>query len=155
MSYTTVLSLTIGQGSAPYVWNEMCKKYFGTADFMYYDCIDKLWPIYKNKEIPEHHRAVLMMTYDMAFVSKNNFIRAAKDIRLFIKDFPINISHTNHWNSIAKIYEDENLDCEAIGLWCTSVSENPFEGDWNEELEKYDCIDWEESTDIYKTLDSI
>ena len=165
MSETTVLKLKIGgspedledlrnsHGSAPVIWNEMCKKHLGSDDHGYYGVIEKLWPLYKDKAIPKHQRTVLAMTYDRAYVSKENYKQAAKDIRSFLVDFPLNPDYVNHWPRIAEIFESEP-DCEAIGLHCTSVSENPFYGDWNEEKEDYDVIDWETALDIYQELKS-
>ena len=168
MSRTTVLALTIGagsktlkelrnsHGSAPVVWNELCKKYYGTEEYGYTrnNLLDRLWPRYKDLSIPKHHRAVLMMTYDRAYISKANYPQAAKDIKQFLEDFPPREGYANHWNEIAGIYES-SPDCEAIGLHCTSVSENPFHGEWDEEAEDYSPIDWGTAYEIYTELGAI
>lgn len=168
MSYSTILKLAPGKppedllelrnshGSAPVVWNVMCQKYLGAKEFTYglYDSLDKLWPKYKDLSIPEHHRAVLMMTYDLAYVEKKNFQRAARDIRQFLKDFPPKQGYVNHWSKIAKVYESDP-DCEAIGIHQTSVSDNPFEGEWNEENGDYDLIDWGQTYEIYREIDAL
>lgn len=168
MSYTTVIALWPGEknedfeklgnshGSAPPVWNSMCKKYYGTEDhaYMFNGTLNRLWPRWKDLSIPEHQRAVLMMTFDRAYVSKKYYARAVKDIDLFFKDFPPNPEYVNHWPRLREIYESDP-DIPAIGLHCTSVSENPFDGEWNEEKEEYDQPDWEECYDIYIELDNL
>lgn len=170
MSYTTVLGLTPkdtsssavydieelhnSHASAPVIWDAMCQKYLGTEPYGYMFSIDQLWPIYKDLSIPEYRRAVLVMTYDRAYVSKENYKRAASDIRTWLEHFPPKEGYVNHWVRIAEIFESEP-DCEAIGLHCTSVSENPFMGEWNEEKEEYDPIDWDTAFEIYEELDSL
>lgn len=141
-------------GAAPVVWDSMCQKYLGAAPLRYLYGLDKLWPLWEDKNIPLHHRSVLMMTFDHAYVSKKNYQQAASDIRAFLKDFPQNPEHVNHWPAIAE-YFDSNPDIPAIGFWHTSVSENPFNGRWNEEKEEYDSPDWVELTDIYEALSAL
>lgn len=168
MSYTTVKALWPGEkhedfetlrnswGAAPVIWNEMCKKYQGSKDNMYFidGTLDLLWPRWKDLSIPKHHRAVLMMTYDRAYVSKKDYGMAAEDIRKFIEDFPKESGRVNHWTRIMEIYNSDP-DIPAIGLYCTSVSEDPFNGSWNEEKEEYDQPDWDQCFDIYEELDAL
>jgi hypothetical protein len=42
-----------------------------------------------------------------------------------------------------------------IGLYCTSVSEDPFQGKWNEEKEEYDPPDWDEVYDLCEEIDGL
>lgn len=165
MSYTTVIHLWPGEriepkeelhnswGSGPVIWNAMAMKHLGARDCGYNDHIDRLWPLWKHLGIPEHQRAVLMMTYDRAYVVKSDYARAAKDIRAFIVDFPTE-GRANHWPRLAEIFESDS-DAPAIGLHCTSVTENPFQGDWNEEKEDYDPIDWSKCFSVYAEIDGL
>jgi hypothetical protein len=166
MSNTKILSLKIGKGneiikqlqnswgSAPFIWNEMSKRYLNTEDHSYQWQIEKLWPIYNDKNIPKHHRSVLMMTYDFAYIKNENFKRAANDIRLFLKDFPPKDGYANHWMEISEIF-DSSYNLEAIGFHLTSVTDNLFNGEWNEEKEDYDGIDWSNTFEVYDLLESI
>jgi len=168
MSYTTVKALWPGDkqedleelrnshGSAPPIWNEMCKKYYGTEDHAYMSngTFDLLWPRWKDLSIPKHQRAVLMMTYDRAYVSKKDYARAATDIKKFLEDFPPKEGYVNHWPRMIEIYESDP-DIPAIGLYCTSFTEDPFEGGWNEDKGEYDQPDWEQCFDIYEELDAL
>ncbi len=164
MSYTTIKSVWPGEkhedlkelrnshGSAPVVWDAMCQKYLGTKEFGYFTAIDDLWPKYKDESIPIHQRAVLMMTYDKIYVSKKDYKRAASDILRFLGDFPVKKEYVNHWPEIAKLF-DSDPDIPAIGFRHTSVSEDLFQGEWDEEKEEYDQPDWEEFYDLYSELE--
>ncbi|MDR3672519.1 MAG: hypothetical protein P4L36_16860 [Holophaga sp.] len=165
MSYTTVIRIWPGErielgeelhnswGSAPVIWNAMAMKYLGAGDCAYFGCLDRLWPLWKHLGIPEHQRAVLMMTYDRAYVVKADYARAAKDIRASVADFSTE-GRVNHWLRLAEIFESDP-DVPAIGLHCTSVSENPFEGPWDEEKEDYDPPDWSQCFSVYAEIDGL
>lgn len=162
MSYTTILGLTLSNnsnsaikeikelhnshGSAPVIWDKMCQIYLKTKPFSYHNEIDELWPLSLDLSIPEYQRAVLVMTYDKAYVSKDNYKRAANDIRKWLEEFPPGDEYINHWPEIALIYES-NPNFEAIGLHCTSVTSNLFEK-FDEETEEY-LPDWDDSFEVY------
>lgn len=160
MSYTTIKAVWPGQksedieelrnshGSAPVVWNEIAKRYLGLNDYEYSFHTGELWPLYKREDMPAHQRVVLMMTYDNALVLKANYKQAAADIRAFLKDFPPKDGYANHWKRIAEIFDGEP-DCPAIGFHMTSVSEDPFQGPFNEETEEHDQPDWSVYWDAY------
>lgn len=160
MSYTTIKAVWPGEkaedlrelrnahGSAPVVWNEIAKRYLGLRDHEYSFRCDELWPLYKRPDMPAHQRAVLVMTYDNAIVMKANYKQAATDIRAFLADFPPREGYANHWSEIAALF-DSDLECPAIGFHMTSVSEDPFQGSWNEEAEDYDMPDWSVYWDAY------
>jgi len=168
MSYTTVLAIYPGEkvekieelrnafGSAPYVWNVLCQRYYDTEDggWIIGNTLNTLWPRWKDISIPEHQRAVLMMTYDRAYVAKKDYARATKDIRQFLMDFPPAPTHVNHWAHIASLF-DADHPYPGIGFHMTSVSENPFRGLWNEEKEAYDSPDWSQTYDLYNQLDHV
>ena len=171
MSYTTILSVWPGEknecyrelknsfGSAPIIWNNLCQKYYGTIPFSFFrsgNAIDKLWSRWKDPGIPEHQRAVLLMTFDRAYILKKNYPRATKDIKMFLYDFPPKDpeKYLNHWPEIMEIFKSDP-DIPAIGFWHTSVTENLFDGRWNEEKGEYDMPDWNDFYEIYEELDSI
>lgn len=166
MSHTTIIHVYPGEkvengeelrnsyGSAPIVWDYLIKKHINPyATMMNEKAIDELWKLWKNPKVPIHQRAVLMMTFDRAYVSKDYYRRAAQDIRMFLRDNPT-FGVVNHWYHILDIFEsDPNIP--AIGLWCTSVSVNPFWGDYDDEKEQYQPPNWNECHDIYKELDGL
>lgn len=138
-------------GSAPVVWDLMAQKYLKLPPFNYMFNTDKLWPLWKRKDIPESHRAVLGMTYDNAVIAKKDFGRAAKDLRFFLNDFYFNPEHENHWPAILNILESE-LDCDAIGFHWTSVTEDPFLSDFDEDLDEYKTFDYSKFWSLYDSL---
>src|SRR3972149_39893 len=86
--HENVSELSNAWGSAPYVWDNMVRKYLPNHEGWFYGKLDDLWPLWSDKKIPLHHRAVLMMTYDRAYIAKKDYTRAANDIRRFLVDFP-------------------------------------------------------------------
>jgi len=58
-----------------------------------------------------------------------------------------------HWPAIAQFLRDDP-DYPAIGLWCTSVSDDPFEGEWNEEKQA-SPFDWSTAFEVYSELESL
>lgn len=168
MSYSTVLAiypnekvedveeLRNSHGSAPIVWDAMCQRYEGAAPFrcMWDGSLDRLWPRWKDASLPEHHRAVLMMTYDHAWVAKANYARAAADIRAWLKDFNVDAKYVNHWPRLADIFESDPPH-PGIAIYQTSVSENPWQGEYDEEKEDYGPPPWDKAHEIYEDLASL
>lgn len=171
MSYTTIKAIYPGDrtenleelsnshGSAPPVWEAMASQYLGISKAYDYpnkgwmQLGDELWSLWKRTDISVEHRLVFMLTFDRAYVAKKDYPRMARAIRKFLKDFPPHPGHANHWSEIAELLEG-NPDIPGIGLYCTSVSEDPFTGPWNEEKEEYDPPNWDEVYDICETLDA-
>lgn len=139
-------------GSAPIVWDVLGKKYIG-INFMVFKADESFWNLCKDTSIPMAHRAVFMMTFDTAYVTKKDYQIAAKDIRIFLKDFSAELENmrANHWPAFAEYYES-NPDVPAIAYYQTSVTENPFML-WNEEKEDY-LPNWAVAYDLYKELET-
>lgn len=167
MSYTTVVALwpgeriatlkelSNGHGSAPVIWDALCQRYLGLRPFGWISSdLTKLWALWRDERVPLHQRAVLMLTFDRAYVTSDNYARMALDIRDCLRDLQPPSEYVNHWPTIAALLADKPA-CPAIGLHCTSVSENPFLGPWNEEREEHDPIDWTKAYDLYAELDGL
>ncbi len=168
MSYTTIKAVWPGEkhedieglrnshGSAPVIWNAMCVKHLVAEEYTYmlHGNIDKLWPLWEDLSIPEHQRAVLMMTYDRAYVTKKDYHRAASDIEKFLADFPPKLGYANHWPRIKDVFSGDP-DFPAIGFHVTSVSEDLFDGEWDEDLEEYGQPDWDMFYDLYSEIDGL
>lgn len=164
MSSTTIIAVWPGDrteeldelrnshGSAPIIWNAVAQRYLGLKDLEYFQHIEQVWPLYQRSDMPAHQRAVLLMTYDNAIVLREHYLRTSMDIRAFLADFPTDAQYVNHWGHIAALFETMP-DCPAIGFWMTSISENPFEGDWNEEREDHDAPDWSKFWSVYECVD--
>lgn len=139
-------------GGAPFVWDVMAQKYLGTTKFQYLFHTDKIWPLWKRKDIPEHHRTVLGITYDNMVITKNDFKRASQDIHKFLEDFPPQLDTENHWLEISEILlNEENAD--AIGFNWTSVNDSPFM-EWDYAIEEYKPLNWKKYWSIYHRFDN-
>lgn len=166
MSYTTILKITPEKsvetlmtlqnsyGSAPVIWDNLCQDILKLGKHRWFDMesLDRLWKRWNDLSIVEFKRALLMMTFDMAYVSRSNYHRAARDIRLWLDEFPVQENYVNHWPKIAEIYESQP-DCDAIAIYHTSVSDNPFITYDNET--ETEVINWDGAFEIYKDLDNL
>jgi hypothetical protein len=148
-------------GSAPPVWEALSNRYLGTT--VSYDGgnggwmqrLDELWLLWKRWDIPQEYRLVLMLTFDRAYVAKRHYARMFMAIDRFLTDFPPKSGTVNHWRRIMHVlHVQDGMDgVPGIGLYCTSVSEDPFQGAWNEEREDYDPLDWDTVFEICDLLD--
>lgn len=172
MSYTTVKGIYPGDkttdleelrnshGSAPPVWEAMAGRYLGVTKSYDYpksgwmQLGNELWNLWERRDIPIEHRMVFMLTFDRAYVAKKDYSRMAEAIRKFLVDFPPNPAATNHWQRLYNLFVSDP-DIPGIGLYCTSVGDDPFNGAWNEEKEDYDPPDWDEVYDLCERLDEL
>lgn len=146
--------LSNGWGSAPVIWDALSQRYLGKQPYGYSGGdMQPLWDLWKDASVPESYRAVHLLTLDRMYVLRKDYARMAKDIRAFLAEFPVGVG-ANHWPAIAEFLESD-ADIPAMGLRCTSVSEDPFCGEWNEEKGEYDQPDWSTVYDLYAELDSL
>lgn len=156
---TELLELRNSHGSAPVIWQKMSEKYFGTTGAYggvgggWMERIDDLFEIAKKPSTSIVDRALIWMTADLAIIEKEHFSKAAADIRQFLKDFTFDPQYVNHWPRIAEFY-DSKPKVRRIGIQHTSVSENPFEGPWNEKKERYDPIRPSKMFPLYREIEA-
>lgn len=167
MSQTTIKAIYPGEkhldiqelsnswGSAPVVWDAVANRYLGKnySDLMAYGDMKELWPLWKDPTIPIEIRAVLMMTYDRLYVAKKDYARAARDIRYFLRAFPPKSGWANHWPWIAEFFESDP-DYPGIGFHHTSVSEDPYDGPYDEDKEEHGPPDWSTVYSLYDELNT-
>lgn len=169
MSYSTVLAvfpgdrvedieeLRNGHGTAYVLWDALVKKYIPN-DAIYWlgddGIVSKLWGLYGRQDIVTPIRAVHGLTFDRAYVRAEHFARMADDIAEAMRLLPMDAESVNHWPRLEAIFRNPP-DVPAIGLHVTSVSDNPFHGDWNEEKEDYDSIDWKTAFEVYDELERV
>lgn len=118
----------------PYIWDSLFDRYLKSPDIPYDSWLmryqkdkgESLWNLAKRSELPLFERATHAFTFDLAYVRREHFYSLARDLREFSKRYPVDYpTHLPEW---AKLLD--GLEAEAVGLYGTSVSENP----WN----KYD-----------------
>jgi hypothetical protein len=151
----TMSELPNSWGSAPYVWEVIYRKYINDGGHFLING-DRLWPLGGNKSLPNHERAVLLMTFDNFYTLRKNFVRAAGDIRRFLEENPSPPGNVNHWPAIADIFlaSAKKRSVPAIGFRCTSVSEDLWNGHWNEETQSHDPVDWDRKYEVYDCIDT-
>lgn len=80
------------------------------------------------------------MTYDEATIAAQDYAQAVDDIRTLANDFP-------HLAGAGSAWEDVALALEAgppspwVGLWVTSICDNPFEGTCTETTDAHTPVD--------------
>ncbi len=147
-----IKELRNSHGSASVIWDIFLKEYYLIESYSAgQPYMELLWPRYKDLGIPQYQRAVLMMTYDQAYIKNDYYKRAAEDIRQFLEKFPPIEGNVNHWAEIASILEEEK-EAPAIGFQMTSVAENLL-AEWDEEKEESVMVPLEDCTNIYEMLD--
>lgn len=169
MSVTTVLGLVPGEsveelcellnshGTHPVIWNALCQKYYQTKDLAYNGTVlDLLWPRWQDASIPVFERALLLMTYDHAYVLKRNYARAAHDIQQWLEAHPPHSGRVNHWPALRDFYASDP-PYEAIGLWGTSITENMFLDldAFDEESQEYLPVTKDVLYEVYELVDSV
>jgi hypothetical protein len=96
------------------------------------------------------------MTFDNAIVRKKDFERAADDIGRWLVDFPPCGTFVNHLPRIMEIFEEQrDKDCEAIGIWCTSVTVNTYLDLGASDDESEVCLGEGDLLDVYVELDKM
>lgn len=127
-------------GGAARIWDSIWNKY-GTKNDEY-DCWlnaasdGRLWKLWKTENFSEPEQWVYFFTCDNALVARKDFAKMANALREFVKQHPtVGICHLSDW---ADFIEQSTAD--AIGLYATSVLENPwFEYDEDkDECQGYD-----------------
>jgi hypothetical protein len=144
-------------GTAPPVWEAMAGKYLGVTEAYSYpnkgwmQLGSELWSLWRAPQVKLEHRLVFLLTFDRAYVARENFAKMAAAIRVFLEDFPPKVNYVNHWDSIASLFESAP-QAPRVGLYCTSVGENPFEGEWDESRERHRLIDWGTTFEIFEEV---
>ena len=146
-------------GTAPIVWGEFCKRYLKRESSWWLFHASQpegreLWDLFKDTRIPESHRAVFAFTFDHFYVKREDYKRFSKDLRAFLDNTLISANHINHWPLIAQFFEMEP-DYPAVALWCTSVTSDPWNGEWDEASEDYTPFNWSKAYDLYAELDAV
>lgn len=149
-----IVELKNAHGGAPLIWDTIAQKYLGLRPFGYNMETERLWPLWRDLNIPKSHRAVLAMTYDDVVVESSDFARAAEDVRLFLRDFPPSSDRVNHLEKLAEVFESAPA-YEGIGFHWTSVSEDPFQGEYDEDTEEYAPHDFSNNWSLYRQLDKM
>lgn len=133
---------------APLIWRAMAHRYFNNQS-TFHENPDLVWKLAQDSEVSLIDRAVLMMTFDRVYIAERHYARASMDLRTWVRSHQI--ENPTHLLRIARILDDKP-SFPAVGFWITSVSRNPFWGEFDEELDDYGSIDWETTYELYDQL---
>lgn len=117
-------------GSAPVVWNFMTQR-FADAESYYHIPDEVLWKLAYRKDIPEHYRRVMLMTYDRAVILQADIEQAISDLHRFLDDFVFPSNRVNHWGQIAEDLKTYSSTKKYIGFgFCmTTIGDTFFQGE--------------------------
>ena len=119
-----IAELQNGSGSGPAIWDYTSIKVLGKKFDMFND--KEFWPSYKSDKLDDEEKAVLLATYDNAFIEVDHlmaFSEACKKVHALIID-------TTDWGwshfeaigeAAAELYKDHDHRCKGMAIGCTSV----------------------------------
>ncbi|WP_313434320.1 hypothetical protein [Novosphingobium sp.] len=103
----------------------------------------RLWDLQHDPRLSRAERVVFCLTFTRFYVKSGDFPRLADDITEAFGGTP-----PHHWARLVALLHFQP-DVPALGFWWTSVAENPFCGDWDEEREEYAPIDPASMVNVY------
>lgn len=165
MSYCQLIEINNGQpfhgteyqnsyGGAARIWSSLFDKYLKNPAIPYHCWLSsgqELWDLAKNKNLPMFERAVHSFTFDRHYVSRKNFSRFTEDLKKFVETYPADgkVCHLLSWAA-----EISSMDCDGVGIYGTSVAENPWFV-WDDEKEEDVGIPSNDKLEIYNWLESL
>lgn len=140
MSSTTVLGVTPnvrpvtlaeyrnGHGWSPSIWMRLAAHLYGFDGYLFGHegdrILDRLWQ--QIEELEEWQQAPLVLTFDTGVIPFQAFEWAADQLEEFERRLPAPEGHVNHVPPVAELFRT-CPEVPLIGIWGTSVSENPFD----------------------------
>ena len=137
-------------GGAARIWDSLYDAYLKDPskqhDSWLFGDSKKLWELASRPDLPGVERAVMAATLDRAFIRRENFEQYAHDLREFVRRYPVSPARVDHLPDWACFVM--TCEADAIGLYATSVSDNPwFRHD--KETGKYLPIPLAEGFEVY------
>lgn len=167
MSYTQLITFNDGLpergpefsnawGGAARIWSSLFDKYLKNPAIPYDTWLSRLsrednslWDLAKRTDLPVFERAVHMFTFDLAYVSKDNFDRLSEHLREFAEDHRVyQVDHLCAWADAIDAMEG----VEAVGLYATSVSENVW-FEYDEEKDESMPVPLSRGFEVYKWIE--
>lgn len=146
MSYSTVLAVVPDQrpaelaefrnahGWSPSIWRRLLVHHGYSEHWMTDDAgLTMLWKSIET--LPEWQQAPLVLTFDTGVIPVSAFEWAADQFDEFDKRLPAPDNHVNHVPAMAELLRSKP-EAPLIGVYGTSVSENPFDP-WDEEADDH------------------
>lgn len=147
MSTTSVLGVTPNKrpvvllelrnafGWSPSIWQRLLGpdwsivRTYSPAD----DPLEGLW--HRINSLPDWQQVALALTFDTGVIPFTMYDRAADLLDEFDRRLPAPDGHANHVPAVAKLLRSQP-EAPYVGIWGTSVSENPFDP-WDREADDF------------------
>lgn len=118
------------------IWKPYFKHYLGIDTSKTYptdEMYDRLWPLYKDSRLPEHHKTVLCASYDHTVIPVEKVYDFSKDLDMWQKDFGKDIEgYVNHIPETSAFLKEAKLKkFDFIGIQTTNIVENHYDINWN------------------------
>ena len=137
-----------GHGSGPAIWNYISEKLYRKQFNLMDD--KEFWLSYKDKRLNDNEKAVLLSTYDRAFIEVDRlheFAEACKEVhKKIIETTDWTWSHFEAIGLAAdNLYKEHDARCLGLAIGCTSVCD-----EWEQE-KRADIETW----GIYEEIDEM
>lgn len=143
MSYSMVLAvmpdkrpqglqeLRNAHGWGPSIWRRLLRAHGLNESWIIDDGgLNQLWK--SIEKLPEWQQTALVLTFDTGVIPWQAFESAAAELEEFDKQLPADPGTVNHIPAVVELLRSKP-ETAFIGIWGTSVTQNPFDGDWDEE----------------------
>lgn len=129
---TRLLELPNGHGWSPSIWSRLLAHHGHSTHWINNDAgLNKLWQSIET--LPEWQQAPLVLTFDTGVIPWQAFDWAAAMLSEFETRLPSEPDYVNHVPAVAELLRSAP-EVPLIGVYGTSVSENPFDP-WDEEAD--------------------
>lgn len=120
-----LLEVRNGHGWSPSIWRRLLLHRGASEHWMSDDTeLLRLW--HEVEELEEWQQAPLVLTFDTGVVPCTAFEWAAEMLEEFDRRLPAPATHVNHVPRAAELLRS-GLEVPLLGVYGTSVSENPFD----------------------------
>jgi hypothetical protein len=138
-----IAELSNSWGSAAFVWTALAKKYLEDEMAFFREGGKQLWALVDDERLSDAERIVLASTFDHAIIERARFADAAKAFREF-SHYHGTAGNANHLPAIADLLDEwRERPCVGMCFQQTSVSDDPWHGEYDAEAEEYKPFDFE------------
>ena len=118
------------------IWKPYFKHYLdidASKTYLTEEMYDRLWPLYKDKRLPEHHKTVLCASYDYTVIPVERVYDFCKDLDMWQEDFGKDIEgYVNHIPETSAFLKEAKLKkFDFIGIQTTNIVESHYDINWN------------------------
>lgn len=99
---------------------------------------NNLWKLSKDNRLPQHHKTILMATYDYSIITKPFFYNFIDDLNLWQRDFGEELFERNRENHVPKILqfiqENEKIinKFDSLGIQTTNIVDSQYNVGWGQ-----------------------